>query len=69
MPWPQNYDPLGSVFLSTAVATLPVVVLLGALAFFRVRAHVAAMLALAVALVVALGPIGMPASLPIRASR
>jgi lactate permease len=60
MPWPQNYDPLGSVFLSTAVATLPVVVLLGALAFFRVRAHVAAMLALAVALVVALGPIGMP---------
>jgi lactate permease len=61
MPWPQNYDPLGSVFLSTVVATLPVVVLLGALAFFRVRAHVAALAALGVALVVALGPIGMPA--------
>jgi lactate permease len=60
MPWPQSYDPLGSVLLSTAVATLPVVVLLGALAFFRARAHVAALAALGVALVVALGPIGMP---------
>jgi lactate permease len=60
MPWPQNYDPLGSVLLSTAVATLPVVVLLGGLAFFRARAHVAALAALGIALVVALGPIGMP---------
>jgi lactate permease len=60
MPWPQSYDPLGNVFLSTAVATLPVVVLLGALALFRARAHVAALLALAVALAIALGPIGMP---------
>ncbi len=60
MPWPQIYDPLGSTFLSTVVAALPVVVLLGALALFRLRAHVAALLGLGVALAVALGPFGMP---------
>jgi len=38
----------------------PVVVLLGALALFRVRAHVAALLGLAAALIVAVGIFGMP---------
>ena len=32
MPWPQTYDPLGSLVLSTLLAALPVVVLLGGLA-------------------------------------
>ncbi|HEY7410869.1 MAG TPA: L-lactate permease [Vicinamibacteria bacterium] len=59
--WPQAYDPLGSPALSTALAALPVVVLLGALAFLRLRAHVAALLGLAVALAVAVLAFGMPA--------
>jgi lactate permease len=58
--WAQVYDPLGQAFLSTLLAALPVVVLLGALAFLRARAHVAALAGLAVALVGALGPFGMP---------
>jgi lactate permease len=52
--WPQVYDPLGNAWLSTLCAAVPVVVLLGALALFRVRAHVAALLGLAAALVGAL---------------
>ena len=62
MRWPQVYDPVGHVGLSTLLAALPVAVLLGALGIFRLRAHVAVLLSLAVALVVALGPFGMPAS-------
>jgi lactate permease len=59
--WPQAYDPLGSPALSTLLAAVPVVVLLAALGVFRVRAHVAALLGLLSALVVAVGVFGMPA--------
>jgi lactate permease len=59
--WPQVYDPLGSPALSTLLAAVPVVVLLAALGVFRVRAHVAALLGLLSALVVAVGVFGMPA--------
>ena len=60
--WAQVYDPLGHAGLSTLLAALPVVVLLAALGLFRVRAHVAALSSLGVAMVVALGPFGMPVS-------
>lgn len=46
MTWTQNYDPFGSPLLSTLVAALPVVLLLGLLASGRVSAHVAAVLGL-----------------------
>jgi lactate permease len=58
--WLQNYDPLGNTILSTAVAALPVVVLLSAIAIFRVRIHFSALLGLGVALAVALLVYGMP---------
>jgi lactate permease len=62
MTWLQNYDPLSNALLSTAVAALPVVVLLTAIAFFHIRIHLAALLGLGVALVVALGVYRMPAA-------
>ena len=68
MSWAQRYDPLGSVPLSTAVALLPVVVLLGLLASHRVRAHHAALAGLLTALGVAVLGIGMPIGLAGRAA-
>ena len=58
--WPQPYDPLHSALLSTLVASLPVILLLGALATNRVRAHWAALLGLGTALVVATTVSAMP---------
>jgi lactate permease len=60
-PWTQVYAPLGgSVLLSALVASLPVVVLLGLLAFAHVRAHYAALLGLAACMAVATLVYGMP---------
>ena len=50
------------------MAAIPVVVLLGLLAFFHVRAHFAAMIALAAALGIAIGVYGMPARLAVAAA-
>lgn len=58
--WHQVYDPLNSKWLSTLIASLPVIVLLGGIGLFHMKAHVAAMAGLAVALLVAIVGYGMP---------
>jgi lactate permease len=69
MTWTQTYAPLGgNIFLSALVASLPVVVLLGALAFFHVKAHWAALLGLVVSLIVAITVYGMPAQFGVAAA-
>src|SRR5687767_11226896 len=60
--WPQNYNPLNSTLLSTLIAAVPVVVLLGAIAVCKIRVHIAALLGLTVALMIALFVYGMPLS-------
>ncbi len=60
MPWSQNYAPLGGPGVSTLLAALPVVTLLGLLAFWRVRAQIAALAALAVAALIAIFVYQMP---------
>ena len=62
MPWIQVYDPLGSPWLSTAAASLPIVLLLFALAVLEWRAYLAALLGLVAALGVSIFIYGMPAS-------
>ncbi len=52
--WTQVYDPLGWPLFSTALAAVPVVLLLGLLATGRVSAAKAAMAGLAAALVIAI---------------
>jgi len=59
-PWSQGYDPTGFWWLSTLIAAVPVVVLLGALAL-HIKAHYAALAGLATALVVAIFGFHMPA--------
>jgi lactate permease len=64
MTWSQDYAPLAdSIGLSALVAALPVVTLLALLAFWNVRAHLAALAGLLVAATIAIGVYGMPVSL------
>src|SRR3974390_2066016 len=58
--WQQQYDPTGNWLLSTIIASLPVIVLLGALAFGHVKAHYAALAGLVTALLTATLGFGMP---------
>ena len=68
MQWQQVYDPLGAPFASTLVAAIPIVVLLGCIASGKVKAHHAALAALATGFVVATMVLGMPVSLAARAT-
>jgi len=63
MHWNQNYAPLGDIFSSALVAAIPIVVLLGLLAFLHVRAHWAAIAGLLSAIVIAILIFGMPTAL------
>ena len=63
MPWHQIYDPFNNMAISTIFAALPVVVLLGTLAFLHIKAHWAALLGLITALVVAIVFFKMPAGM------
>ena len=68
MSWTQRYDPAGSALLSTLAAALPIVVLLGSLAWLRLRAHLAALAGLTTALMIAIAVIGMPAGMALRSA-
>jgi lactate permease len=58
--WAQGYDPFGHWWLSTICAALPVVVLLGTLAIFRMKAHYSAFLGLVTGIVIATALFHMP---------
>jgi len=66
--WQQVYDPFGNSALSTIAAAIPVVTLLVLIATGAVKTHIAALIALAVAIIIAIFLFTMPAGLAIRAS-
>ena len=63
MVWQQVYDPFNNMVVSTLLAAIPVVVMLVALGFMHIKAHIAAGLGLVAALVVAIFAYGMPADM------
>ncbi len=65
--WAQQYDPLGNQILSTLIAAAPVVILLGSLAIFQVRAHFAALYGLLAAFLIATIVFGMPVGMAVGA--
>jgi lactate permease len=66
--WDQHYNPLSNAALSTIAAALPVVTLLVLIASGKVKAHIAALVALIVANIITIGIFTMPANMSIRAS-
>jgi lactate permease len=66
--WNQVYNPFDNAVFSTIAAAVPVVTLLGLIASGRVKAPVAAIIALLVAIAIAVFAFTMPLGLAIRAS-
>jgi len=66
--WNQVYNPLGNAALSTIAAAVPVVTLLILIASGRVKAHIAAIIAVILTNLIAIFVFTMPAGMSIRAS-
>jgi lactate permease len=66
--WQQVYDPFSNPALSTIAAAIPVVTLLVLIAMGAVRTHIAAIIALVAAILVAVFLFTMPAGLAIRSA-
>src|SRR5471032_2941066 len=66
--WNQVYNPFGNTTLSTIAAAIPVVTLLVLIASGKVKAHIAAIIALVLANLIAIFVFTMPAGMSIRAS-
>lgn len=65
MNWTQVYDPLGHWWLSTLVAALPIVVLLGMLAGLKIRPHLCAIAGATTSILCAMFVFGMPGRLAV----
>jgi lactate permease len=66
--WNQVYNPLNNVVLSTIAAAIPVVTLLILIASGKVKAHIAAIIAVILTNLIAIFVFSMPAGMSVRAS-
>ena len=67
--WTQVYNPVGgSLWLSAAVAVIPIVFFFIALAVLRMKGHIAALITVALAVLVAILAYGMPTSMALAAT-
>jgi len=69
MIWSQNYTPVAdNLGLSTLIAAVPAMTLLALLGIWRVKAHLAALAGVVMALGIAIGIYGMPTTLALTAA-
>ena len=61
--WQQIYDPMGNIWLSSAIALIPIIFFFLALAIFRLKGSVAGTITVALALTVSLFAYQMPAAM------
>ncbi|MES5484259.1 L-lactate permease [Bradyrhizobium sp. INPA03-11B] len=66
--WNQIYNPLGNAGLSTIAAAVPVVTLLVLIASGKVKAHIAAIIAVIVTNLITIFIFGMPTNMSVRAT-
>src|ERR1700704_4630175 len=66
--WNQIYNPVGNATMSTIAAAIPVVTLLVLIASGKVKAHIAALIALIVANIITIVVYTMPVGMSVRAS-
>src|SRR5260370_40007632 len=66
--WNQVYNPLGNAALSTVAAAIPVVTLLVLIASGKVKAHIAAIIAVILTNLIAIFIFSMPAGMSVRAT-
>ena len=66
--WSQNYNPFGNAIVSTLIAAIPIIILLTLIAAGRVKAHIAASIAVSAALIITIFVFGMPARMAFEAT-
>jgi lactate permease len=66
--WNQIYTPLGSLGMSALFAAIPIVFFFAALTVLRLKGHIAGLITLTIAIVVAIAVYGMPADMAFAAA-
>ena len=68
MTWAQNYDPLHNTVLSTAIAAVPILLLLIMIATNKIKTYWAAAIALVLTLLIAVYVFTMPAGMAVKSA-
>jgi lactate permease len=65
MTWTQNYDPMGSLLISTLVALIPIIFFFWALAVKKMKGHVAGLSTVVIAIIISVVAYGMPTGMAV----